>query len=133
MDLLVKPQVFLYKIQTGQTEYEAASWNLNYPDWVYKLRIVSQGRNCVFLFEEADSNNFILNYNVDSYPGSQIEPVSDSSRFFVLKSLNCDGSKIGMGFTERSDSADFKNVLKNYFTSIGPFDKISNPKNEGRI
>lgn len=44
------------------------------------------------------------------------------SQFYIRCCLSVIGDfeKVGIGFSDRKDSADLKSVLKNYFSSVNP-------------
>jgi hypothetical protein len=54
--------------------------------------------------------------NIDTYPGSMVQSVSDSSRYFVIKPI--EGPHIGLGFADRSDSFDLNMALNDHFKSL---------------
>lgn len=62
----------------------AADWNLSAPDWKGRLKIVSKANRCIVKLEERSGELFAM-CPVDAHPGVAVEPVSDSSRYFVLK------------------------------------------------
>ena len=62
--ILVKPEVFMYKIppRTTNRAYRAADWKLDAPDWQGRMRIVSQGNNCIIKLEDKLSGTFSQYY-----------------------------------------------------------------------
>lgn len=57
--LLVKPEVFVYKIppRTTNRAYRAADWTLDSPDWTGRMRITSLGQKCTIKLEDKNSGN----------------------------------------------------------------------------
>lgn len=51
---------------------------------------------------------------IETYPGVAIEPVTDSSRYFVIRLQNDNGQTafVGMGFADRGDSFDLNVALQ---------------------
>ena len=57
-----------------------------------------------------------------------VEPVSDSSRYFVLRLVDADTKRhafIGMGFADRSDAFDFNVALVRYIVHVDERSKMS--------
>ena len=77
----------------------AADWNLNEPTWNGRMRMVSSGAALNIKLED-NTGQLFANCPVESYPGVAIEPVSDSSRYFVLRIQDDNGRSafIGIGF-----------------------------------
>ena len=63
----------------------AADWNLNEPQWTGRMRLVYKDSECVLKLEDKNSGELFAKCPIDKYPGVAIEPVSDSSRYFVLR------------------------------------------------
>lgn len=78
----------------------AADWNLNEPTWNGRMRMVSSGPSLNIKLEDKVSGQLFANCPVEAYPGVAIEPVSDSSRYFVLRIQDDNGRSafIGTGF-----------------------------------
>ena len=53
---------------------------------------------------------------MDTYPGPNVQTVSDSSRYFVVKPI--EGPAIGVGFADRTDSFDLNMALNEHFKSL---------------
>ncbi len=117
--LLVKPQVFVYRIppRTTNRAYRAADWSLEAPDWTGRLRIVSKGNKCIIKLEDKNSGELFAECPVETFPSASVESVSDSARYFVImiKDGNSRTAFIGIGFIDRSDSFDFNVALQDFF------------------
>lgn len=97
--------------------YRAADWKLDKPTWLGMLRVVSVGSKCYVRLLEKHNGELFAQCDVDEYPGKAVEPVTDSSRYYVLRLDDGAGRKayIGLGFAERSDSFDFNVSLRDHF------------------
>ena len=62
------------------------------------------------------SKKISFQVNVDTYPGPNVQTVSDSSRYFVVKPI--EGPPIGVGFADRTDSFDLNMALNEHFKSL---------------
>ncbi|XP_018648533.1 hypothetical protein Smp_005000 [Schistosoma mansoni] len=117
--LLVKNEVFVYQILSRQSNrgYRANNWNLETPMWTGRLRVIAKGKDLVIRLEDKNSGQLYAECPVDSFPGISVEPVIDSSRFFVIRLMNDSGETkfVGIGFAERSDSFDLNVAIQDHF------------------
>ncbi|KAF7493229.1 Adaptin ear-binding coat-associated protein 1 [Sarcoptes scabiei] len=132
--LLVKTDVQVYKIppRNSNRAYRASDWNLDSPDWTCRLRLISKGDDCYIKLEEKSTGHFFGLCPIDKYPGPAVEPVADSSRYFVLRLVNESNNRnafIGIGFADRGDSFDLNVTLQDHFkVSKQNYDVAEEPK-----
>lgn len=74
--------------------YRAADWNLNEPQWSGRMRMVAKGISCIVFLEDKTNGELFAKCPIDNYPGVAVEPVSDSSRYFVLRIQDDNGGPI---------------------------------------
>lgn len=72
----------------------AADWNLGDPQWTGRMRLVAKGKECMLKLEDKTSGELFAKCPIEKYPGVAIEPVSDSSRYFVLRIQDDNGKYI---------------------------------------
>ncbi|CAG0919495.1 unnamed protein product [Notodromas monacha] len=120
--LLVKNEVLVYNIPPRQSTargYRASDWNLAVPDWTGRMRLVAKmnAADCVLKLEDKLSGELFAKCPIDAYPGLSVQPVTDSSRYFVIHIKDDSGQKayIGIGFADRSDSFDLNVALQDHF------------------
>jgi hypothetical protein len=132
--VLVKPEVFVYNIpplSSTNRAARAADWNLSTPDWSGRLRVVALGEKCTIKLEDKVSGELFAACPVEEFPGIAVQPVSDSSRYFVIR-LKDSGNRqalVGLGFQDRGDSFDFNVALQDHFKWLKKskdFEKTSN-------
>jgi len=120
--LLVKPEVFVYKIgpRPSARGYRAADWNLAAPDWTGRLRCLVKGKECELKLEDKNTGELFAACPVEHYPGGSVESVTDSSRYFVIciKEGASRKAYIGIGFSDRADSFDLNVALQDHFKQI---------------
>ena len=120
--LLVKNEVFVYQIppRTSNRNYRAADWKLETPQWTGRMRLISKSDNLFLKLEDRDSSVLFAQCPIEEYPGPAIEPVSDSSRYFVIRVVSDKGDKafIGIGFADRGDSFDLNVTLQDHFKKL---------------
>jgi len=113
--LLAIKECFVYKIPPRHTSsgYKAADWNVSSFIWSGKLVITSKGEKCFIKLISPDKGDI---FAICPYSPTSVEPVSDSSRYFVLKIDDGSGRHafVGMGFTERSEAFDFNAALQDH-------------------
>ena len=73
----------------------AADWNLGTPDWTGRMRLVSRGKECIMKLEDKITGQIFAKCPIDKYPGLEIEAVTDSSRYFVVRILDDGGEQLG--------------------------------------
>ncbi|GFS30774.1 NECAP-like protein CG9132 [Nephila pilipes] len=126
--ILVKQEVFVFQIPPRATNrgYRAADWKLHSPDWVGRMRIVSKGKKCFIKLEDKNTGELFAKAPIDKYPGIAIEPVTDSSRYFVLRIEDDNGRAafIGIGFADRGDSFDLNVSLQEHFKWLQTSEEI---------
>ncbi|KAH9495108.1 Adaptin ear-binding coat-associated protein 1 [Bulinus truncatus] len=117
--LCVKNEVMVYKIppRPSNRGYRADEWKLDTPDWTGRLRVVSRDKDLIIKLEDKNSGELFAQCPVDAYPGIAIEPVMDSSRYFVLRIKDDSGRSafIGIGFHDRADSFDLNVSVQDHF------------------
>jgi len=130
--LLVKPEVFIYKIPPSgaNQRHRAGNWNLADPTWTGRMRLVAKGNNVNLKLEDKMTGALFANCPVETYPGIAIESVTDSSRYFVIRILDDNGrcAFLGMGFGDRSDSFDLNVALQDHFKWVKNQEKIEKDK-----
>lgn len=113
--LTVLKECFVYRIpvRTSAAGYKAQDWNVEQFLWTGRLKIVALGDNCVIKLEDPNTGDLFAQCPVTE---GAVEPVSDSSRYFVLKIEDGRGRHafLGMGFTERTDAFDFNAALQDH-------------------
>jgi len=125
--ILVKQEVFVYKIPPRQSArgYRAADWNLSSPDWTGRMRVMQQTKSVTLKLEDKGNGELFAACPIDTYPGPAVEPVSDSSRYFVIRITDSGRSAfIGIGFSDRSDSFDLNVALQDHFKGVKKEDEI---------
>ncbi|KAA8550740.1 hypothetical protein F0562_002424 [Nyssa sinensis] len=117
--LLVVREVCVYKIPPRTTSggYKCGEWLQSDKIWSGRLRVVSCKERCEIRLEDPNSGELFAACFV--HPGQRensVEPVLDSSRYFVLKIEDGRGKHafIGLGFAERNEAFDFNVALSDH-------------------
>lgn len=137
--LLVKQSVYVYKIpplMSMSRGFRAADWNLAQPDWTGRLRLISKGKECFLRIEDSSTGALYCQAPVLEFPGPQVQPVTDSRRYFVIKVVDSASGRsalIGIGFADGADSFDLSVALQDHFTTENkindtPIDDSQRPK-----
>ena len=121
--LLVKPKIFVYRIPpltSASRGFKASDWNLENPDWKGRMRLVSISDKLFLRIEDETTGQLYAQAPILKYPGPSVQPVTDSSRYFVIKVQSHTGrtALLGIGFTDRSDSFDLNVTLHDFFKTL---------------
>jgi len=112
--LLVVKESFVYKIPPRSTSagYRAAEWDLSSPMWTGRMVVLAKGEKCTIRLEDPNTGELFATCPVTD---TAVEPVSDSSRYFVVRIQDAGRHAfIGLGFAERSDAFDFSAALQDH-------------------
>ncbi|KAG0239979.1 hypothetical protein BGW41_007374 [Actinomortierella wolfii] len=84
--LLVVREVYCYKIPplSSSRGYRAQDWNVENPLWKGRLRVIATGPKVVIQLEDGQTGELFAACPYEENRGC-VEPVTDSSRYFVLK------------------------------------------------
>jgi len=117
--VLVIKEVFVYKIPPRQSNraVKAADWGLSNPDFTGRLRVLVINDKLWINVEDQSSGKLFARSLVSEWPSQSLEPVSDSSRYFILRLTADDGRHafVGIGFGDRGDSFDLNVTLQEHF------------------
>ena len=86
-----------------------------------RVRVVAKGDQCTVKLEDSESGSLFAQCPLDNdKPEVSVEPVSDSSRYFVIRVVDNSGRHafLGMGFKERNDAFDFNVNLQDHVKHI---------------
>jgi len=108
--LIVLPKVYAFRVPPAASVggYKAKEWDKQHI-WVGRLRVTSKGNKGMILLEHQDQDGYFAECPI--MEGKTVEPVSDSSRYFVLKIHDTKTGRhafLGIGFDERAHAFDFK-------------------------
>lgn len=93
------------------------------------MRLVSMGKGAKIKLEDKDTDVLFRECPIETYPGLAIQSVTDSSRYFVIKTT--EGGKsvfLGLGFEDRADSFDLQTTLHDYFKGLLVEEQIEQEK-----
>nr|XP_009405580.2 PREDICTED: uncharacterized protein At1g03900 isoform X1 [Musa acuminata subsp. malaccensis] len=111
--------VYLIPPRKSAASYRADEWNVNKWAWEGVLKVVSKGKECIIRLEDKTSGELYARAFLREGEPHPVEPVIDSSRYFVLRvEENIGGRKrhafIGIGFRERTEAYDFQAALHDH-------------------
>ncbi|KAJ3393505.1 Adaptin ear-binding coat-associated protein 2 [Lobulomyces angularis] len=118
--LLVIKEVFVYQIppRTSNKGHRANDWDVTKHLWSGRLRILEKGKKLNINLEDANTGEL---FGTCPYDSSSVEPVLDSTRYFVIKIVDSSSKKhafVGIGFSERSMAFDFNVELQDYIKRV---------------
>uniref|UniRef100_A0A1I7ZP12 DUF1681 domain-containing protein n=1 Tax=Steinernema glaseri TaxID=37863 RepID=A0A1I7ZP12_9BILA len=108
--LLVKQEVFVYRIPplNNTKGYRASDWGLDAPNWTGRMRLVSIGDKLELRLEDKNSGSLYAKAPIDKYPSACLEPVTDSSRYFVVQLRNDNGQAAFDFFKQAEKEAELQ-------------------------
>lgn len=113
--LCIIKKVFAFRIppNTSGSGHKASDWPST-PIWTGRLRVVSKGKKAYVKLEHLDKDGLFAMTEVTSM--RVVEPVVDSSRYFVLRVEDGRGNHafLGLGFNSRDEAFDFKVSLQDF-------------------
>ncbi|CAD6237864.1 unnamed protein product [Miscanthus lutarioriparius] len=97
----------------------ADEWNVNKWEWEGALKVVSKGEECIIKLEDKNTGELYARAFLREGEPHPVEPVIDSSRYFVLRVEENIGGRqrhafIGLGFRERPEAYDFQAALHDH-------------------
>mmetsp|Transcript_62772 Transcript_62772/g.104487 ORF Transcript_62772/g.104487 Transcript_62772/m.104487 type:complete len:273 (+) Transcript_62772:62-880(+) len=115
-------ECFVYQIPPLKNEsgHRANDWDVNKWLWSGKLMVVALGTTVEVRLLDSTSGDLFACCPVTAPNSKAIDPVVDSSRYFVLRIDDGKGRHafIGMGFRDRSDSYDFNATLQDHWKGV---------------
>ncbi|XP_050383576.1 uncharacterized protein At1g03900 [Argentina anserina] len=115
------PECYVYLIppRKSAASYRADEWDVNKWEWEGILKVISKGEDCIIRLEEKNTGELYARAFLRKGEPHPVEPVIDSSRYFVLRvEENIDGrlrhAFIGIGFRERTEAYDFQAALHDH-------------------
>ncbi|KAG9446090.1 hypothetical protein H6P81_012218 [Aristolochia fimbriata] len=111
--------VYLIPPRKSAASYRADEWNVNKWVWEGALKVTSKGEECIIKLEDKTTGELYARAFLRSGEPHPLEPVIDSSRYFVLRiEENISGrlrhAFIGLGFRERNQAYDFQAALHDH-------------------
>ncbi|KAI5661832.1 hypothetical protein M9H77_21155 [Catharanthus roseus] len=114
-------ECYVYMIPPRKTaaSYRADEWNVNKWAWEGSLKVISKGEECIIRLEDKTTGELYARAFLRDGEPHPVEPVIDSSRYFVLRIEENIGGKlrhafIGIGFRERPQAYDFQAALHDH-------------------
>lgn len=111
--------VYLIPPRKSAASYRADEWNVNKWAWEGMLKVVSKGEECIIKLEDKSTGELYARAFLRKGELHPVEPVIDSSRYFVLRIEENIGGRlrhafIGIGFRERTEAYDFQAALHDH-------------------
>ncbi|KAK6157566.1 hypothetical protein DH2020_011814 [Rehmannia glutinosa] len=111
--------VYMIPPRKSAASYRADEWNVNKWSWEGSLKVVSKGVECIIRLEDKKTGELYARAFLRDGEPHPVEPVIDSSRYFVLRVEENIGGRlrhafIGVGFRERTEAYDFQAALHDH-------------------
>ncbi|XP_028761723.1 uncharacterized protein At1g03900 [Neltuma alba] len=111
--------VYIIPPRKSAASYRADEWDVNKWAWEGTLKVVSKGELCIIKLEDRKTGELYARAFLRNGEPHPVEPVIDSSRYFVLRIEENIGGRlrhafIGIGFRERTEAYDFQAALHDH-------------------
>ncbi|KAG8641317.1 hypothetical protein MANES_13G137900v8 [Manihot esculenta] len=111
--------VYLIPPRKSAASYRADEWDVNKWAWEGTLKVISKGEECIIRLEDKTTGELYARAFLRNGEPHPVEPVIDSSRYFVLRIEENIGGRlrhafIGIGFRERTEAYDFQAALHDH-------------------
>ncbi|KAI4333885.1 hypothetical protein L6164_018639 [Bauhinia variegata] len=111
--------VYLIPPRKSAASYRADEWDVNKWAWEGILKVISKGEECIIRLEDKKTGELYARAFLRNGEPHPVEPVIDSSRYFVLRIEENIGGRlrhafIGIGFRERTEAYDFQAALHDH-------------------
>lgn len=111
--------VYLIPPRKSAASYRADEWDVNKWVWEGMLKVISKGEECIIRLEDKKTGELYARAFLREGEPHPVEPVIDSSRYFVLRVEENIGGRlrhafIGLGFRERTEAYDFQAALHDH-------------------
>jgi len=121
--LLVVRECLVYKLPPRQSASGHRCQDWPKENWLFtgRLRVLAEGDKCKILIEDQNTGELFAQCPLNNeHPESSVEPVADSSRYFVIRVDDGQGrhAYLGMGFRERAEAFDFNVALQDHVKQV---------------
>lgn len=111
--------VYLIPPRKSAASYRADEWDINKWAWEGTLKVISKGEECIIRLEDKSTGELYARAFLRDGEPHPVEPVIDSSRYFVLRVEENIGGRLrhaflGIGFRERPQAYDFQAALHDH-------------------
>lgn len=111
--------VYLIPPRISAASYRADEWDVNKWAWQGALKVISKGEECIIRLEDKATGELYARAFLRDGEPHPVEPVIDSSRYFVLRIEENIGGRlrhafVGIGFRERPEAYDFQAALHDH-------------------
>ncbi|KAG2717513.1 hypothetical protein I3760_03G179800 [Carya illinoinensis] len=111
--------VYIIPPRKSAASYRADEWDVNKWAWDGLLKVISKGEECIIRLEDKTTGELYARAFLRNGEPHPVEPVIDSSRYFVLRIEENIGGRlrhafIGIGFRERTEAYDFQAALHDH-------------------
>ncbi|KAB5512688.1 hypothetical protein DKX38_029716 [Salix brachista] len=115
--------VYLIPPRKSAASYRADEWDVNKWAWEGSMKVLSKGEECIIRLEDKITGELYALAFLRKGELHPVEPVIDSSRYFVLRIEENIGGRlrhafIGIGFRERTEAYDFQAALHDHMNYL---------------